>query len=206
MKTLLANTVAASALALVAFPALADSHEAERQTYLPGVEQGVRASDFIGKTVYVTEADTTGMSTSAIADADAAWQNAGEINDLMISLSGDTEAVLVDVGGFLGIGEKTVAVALNEADAGARYRQPGRLLHRVPRHLCVAGGGTRLRPRTWCSRPPSPPPTLPRIRTDQGRTTDCGPCDAEPPSTSVTEPAGRSAAGRDGRSVDLGRG
>ncbi|MBK8439596.1 MAG: PRC-barrel domain-containing protein [Rhodobacter sp.] len=114
MKTLLANTVAASALALVAFPALADSHEAERQTYLPGIEQGVRASDFIGKTVYVTEADTTGMSTEAIAEADAAWQNAGEINDLMISLSGDTEAVLVDVGGFLGIGEKTVAVALNE--------------------------------------------------------------------------------------------
>ncbi len=111
MKTLLKNTVAASALALAAFPATA---ETTMPTYLPGIEQGVRASDFIGKTVYVTDADTSTLSATAIADADASWQNAGEINDIMISLSGDTEAVLVDVGGFLGIGEKTVAVSLNQ--------------------------------------------------------------------------------------------
>ncbi|MFZ1467952.1 MAG: PRC-barrel domain-containing protein [Paracoccaceae bacterium] len=112
MKTLLKNTVAASALALAAFPATAET--ATAPTYLPGIEQGVRASDFIGKTVYVTDADTSTLSATAIADADASWQNAGEINDIIISLSGDTEAVLVDVGGFLGIGEKTVAVSLNQ--------------------------------------------------------------------------------------------
>lgn len=82
--------------------------------YLEGVENGVRASDFIGKRVYLTEADTTGMSDTALADADTNWQDGGEISDLIISLSGDTEAVLVDFGGFLGMGEKTVALDLNQ--------------------------------------------------------------------------------------------
>jgi hypothetical protein len=108
MKTILAS----SALALVA-ASTAFAQEA-RPLYLEGVENGVRASDFIGKRVYVTEADTTGMSDTAMADADANWQDAGEISDMMISLSGDTEVVLVDFGGFLGIGEKTVALDMQQ--------------------------------------------------------------------------------------------
>jgi PRC-barrel domain len=108
MKTIIAS----SALALVA-ASTAFAQEA-RPLYLEGVENGVRASDFIGKRVYVTEADTTGMSDTAIADADANWQDAGEISDMMISLSGDTEVVLVDFGGFLGIGEKTVALDMQQ--------------------------------------------------------------------------------------------
>ena len=81
--------------------------------YLEGIDRGVRASDFIGKRVYVTEQDTSTLSVDAIAAADAGWENAGEISDLIISLNGDSEAVLVDFGGFLGIGEKTVAVSMS---------------------------------------------------------------------------------------------
>ena len=108
MKTIIASSVLALAAASGAFA------QDTRPLYLEGVENGVRASDFIGKRVYVTEADTTGMSDTAMADADANWQDAGEISDLMISLSGDTEVVLVDFGGFLGIGEKTVALDMQQ--------------------------------------------------------------------------------------------
>ncbi|AJE45543.1 PRC-barrel domain-containing protein [Celeribacter indicus] len=76
------------------------------------VEHAVMASDFIGKRVYSTESD---VDTSAnMTDADENWEDIGEISDVVISLNGDVEAVLVDVGGFLGMGEKTVAVNLDE--------------------------------------------------------------------------------------------
>ena len=51
------------------------------------------ASDYIGKTVY-----------------DQAGNNIGEVNDLIVSGDGNVEAVILGVGGFLGIGEKDVAV------------------------------------------------------------------------------------------------
>ncbi len=104
--------IASSALVLAA----ASSAYAQdaRPLYLEGVENGVRASDFIGKRVYLTDADTAGFSDTAMANADANWQDAGEISDMMISLTGDTEVVLVDFGGFLGIGEKTVALDMQQ--------------------------------------------------------------------------------------------
>jgi sporulation protein YlmC with PRC-barrel domain len=55
--------------------------------------QVMSASDYIGKTVY-----------------DQAGNNIGEVNDLIVSGDGNVEAVILGVGGFLGIGEKDVAV------------------------------------------------------------------------------------------------
>jgi len=37
----------------------------------------------------------------------------GDVNDLVIRPTGEIEAVVVGVGGFIGIGEKDVAIALN---------------------------------------------------------------------------------------------
>ena len=37
----------------------------------------------------------------------------GDVNDLVIKPTGEIEAVVVGVGGFIGIGEKNVAIALN---------------------------------------------------------------------------------------------
>ena len=107
MKKLFGTTALVLSLALPAFAQEAVS------PYLEGVERGVRASDFIGKRVYVTDADTTGLSDTALAQANADWEDAGEISDLIISMAGDNEAVLVDFGGFLGMGEKTVAVSMS---------------------------------------------------------------------------------------------
>ncbi|OCX61103.1 hypothetical protein BFP70_16795 [Thioclava sp. SK-1] len=83
-------------------------------TFYEGVSGAVMASDFIGKRVYAAE--TGADDTTEYTEADANWDDIGEISDVIISTDGDVEAVLVDVGGFLGIGEKTVAVNLSSLD------------------------------------------------------------------------------------------
>jgi cytoskeletal protein RodZ len=60
-----------------------------------------RASDLEGKDVY----DTTG-------------ENIGSISDVLLSEDGEVMAVLVGVGGFLGIGQKDVAVAMDALEFG----------------------------------------------------------------------------------------
>lgn len=53
------------------------------------------ASDFIGKRVYST-----------------GGEDIGEVNDLIVTDNGAVQAVILGVGGFLGIGEKDVAVSM----------------------------------------------------------------------------------------------
>ncbi|MBS9722520.1 PRC-barrel domain-containing protein [Tianweitania sp. BSSL-BM11] len=63
---------------------------------------GQLASNLIGETVYNGTGD----------DA----ENIGNVNDLVLSDSGQIESVIVGVGGFLGIGEKNVALSYNDID------------------------------------------------------------------------------------------
>ncbi len=56
----------------------------------------ILANTLIGKSVYNRSAD----------DAEAI----GDVNDIVISSNGDAEAVIIGVGGFLGLGEKEVAI------------------------------------------------------------------------------------------------
>jgi sporulation protein YlmC with PRC-barrel domain len=53
------------------------------------------ASDFMGKRVYTRNGD-----------------DIGEVNDLIVTDNGGVQAVVLGVGGFLGIGEKDVAVSM----------------------------------------------------------------------------------------------
>ncbi|RGP38329.1 PRC-barrel domain containing protein [Pseudotabrizicola alkalilacus] len=123
MKKLFGTSALVMALAMPTFaqdttaPAQimpADGAMATNSPYLAGVNNGVRASDFIGKTIYVTEQDTSTMPVEALAAADASWENAGSISDMIITLDGETQAVLADFGGFLGIGQKTVALSMDD--------------------------------------------------------------------------------------------
>lgn len=68
-------------------------------------------SALIGKALYASERDSTGVDKTAL---DQDWDNVGEINDLLLGGDGEVKAVLLDIGGFLGIGEKTVAVDMSE--------------------------------------------------------------------------------------------
>lgn len=68
-------------------------------------------SDLIGARVYTGEAPSVDADTLEINQD---WDDIGEVHDLVLSRDGKLQAVLVDVGGFLGIGEKTVALQMNE--------------------------------------------------------------------------------------------
>ncbi|APE45335.1 hypothetical protein BOO69_06310 [Sulfitobacter alexandrii] len=69
--------------------------EVEGQIRMQG-ENTILADDLIGTNVYST-----------------AGENIGEIDDLIVNLDGSVEGAVIGVGGFLGIGEKWVAVAMD---------------------------------------------------------------------------------------------
>ena len=113
MKHFLATTAAA---ALMATTAYAQSEATQSPFVDSTVEsvanaQTVRASNLMGKAVYVTETDVTAteIDTDAIE-----WERVGEVNDLVMSPGGEVNAVLLDIGGFLGIGERSVALSMDQ--------------------------------------------------------------------------------------------
>lgn len=69
----------------------------------------IRASEFIGMRVYASEAP---IDADAYDGTQADWADIGEVNDVILSRDGKVDAVLVDIGGFLGIGERQVAVGM----------------------------------------------------------------------------------------------
>lgn len=70
----------------------------------------LRASTLLGATVY--RSDT--IQTARIVDAvDPAWETVANVDDVILSQDGPIEGVLLDVGGFLGIGAHTVMVSMD---------------------------------------------------------------------------------------------
>lgn len=70
------------------------------------------ADTFIGKRLYAVEAEIDVNAT--YNEVEQGWEDVGEISDLIISQDGQVQAVLVDIGGFLGLGERTVAVSMDD--------------------------------------------------------------------------------------------
>lgn len=100
MRKFLLSTAAAS---LLAVPAMAQD-----TVFRSDASAGaIHASDLIGARIYVS---------NVVVDADGYngiqqdWEDIGEINDVILSRDGQIESVLVDVGGFLGMGERQAAV------------------------------------------------------------------------------------------------
>ncbi|WP_322867903.1 PRC-barrel domain-containing protein [Aquicoccus sp. G2-2] len=112
MRKLLATTalVAATTMPLVAgiTPTAAF---ADTQFVQTAQKTDFEASNLIGARLYTSETEYDGGAVDA---ASKDWNDVGEINDLLLSKDGQVRAVLVDIGGFLGIGEKTVAVEMSD--------------------------------------------------------------------------------------------
>jgi sporulation protein YlmC with PRC-barrel domain len=75
--------------------------------------------------------------TSAAADA----ERLGEINDLVIDENGDVAAVIIGVGGFLGIGEKNVAVEYDQLQWVAAADNTERLVFETTQEALNAAPG-----------------------------------------------------------------
>lgn len=103
MKALLLSTALAAGFVL---PAIAQDAPMSPFQAEP-VGPSAYASDIIGARVYVSEA---ALDADAYAGVQQGWDDIGEVNDVLLGRDGTVDAVLVDIGGFLGIGERQVAV------------------------------------------------------------------------------------------------
>lgn len=73
------------------------------------------ATNLIGKRVHASEIEIDLNTTiEAGTEVEQDWNDIGEINDIILTRSGEVAAVIVGVGGFLGIGEKDVAVDMSQ--------------------------------------------------------------------------------------------
>lgn len=104
MKNLMLSTAVFVGLAGAALAQ--DSATAFRAAADPA---NVQASDFIGMRIYASEAAIDATEYNGTQDG---WDDIGEINDVVLSRDGKVDAVLVDIGGFLGMGERQVAVGM----------------------------------------------------------------------------------------------
>ncbi|RMA40819.1 PRC-barrel domain-containing protein [Rhodophyticola porphyridii] len=110
MKRFLSTTATAILLGTGAF---ADAHSTSIIEYEFTQGSDFYASEMIGMRVYSTEAEMQADMTVA-ADGERDWNDIGEINEVILTEGGDVAAVIVGVGGFLGIGEKDVAVDMSQ--------------------------------------------------------------------------------------------
>ena len=84
------------------------------------------ASQLIGSRIYATTAEVD--TSKEIDRVTKDWSDIGEVNNILLNRDGSVKAVILGVGGFLGIGEKNVAVRMSElqfvkkaGDAAADY-------------------------------------------------------------------------------------
>lgn len=76
-------------------------------------ENHIRASQFIGKRIYASETEMD-EGTTVRAGTEKEWDDIGEINDVIFAEDGSIKAVVLGIGGFIGIGEKDVAVQMDK--------------------------------------------------------------------------------------------
>ena len=91
------------------------------------------ADEMIGRTVYASSVDGAGtgdalingdgtaadgtMSADGTAGLDGPaddWENIGSVNDVLFDANGEIAAVVLDIGGFLGIGAREISLTLDE--------------------------------------------------------------------------------------------
>lgn len=82
------------------------SAESEKIGFVEAMDGQILVSSFIGQTVY--ESDATDAAT------------VGKLNDLIVSPDGEVQAAVIGVGGFLGVGEKDVAVSPDQLQLATR--------------------------------------------------------------------------------------
>lgn len=102
MKKLLLGT------ALVALAGLTGLGATAQEQFQTGADPShIRATDFIGQPIYATETAVTGAGIVGVQND---WNDIGNVNDVLLTRDGNVSAVLVDVGRFLGMGERQIAI------------------------------------------------------------------------------------------------
>ena len=109
----------------------------------------------------------------------------GDINEVLVDRNGNADAVIVGVGGFLGIGEKNVALPFNAFEW---------MMEDTRRTAAASGTGARTdAPATTASRTTDPAATAPRSADPAASAGATAP--AAPGTTATTSGAARDTAG-----------
>ena len=112
MKRILATTAMGLMLTTAA---MAETPMGSFKTIDTVAQHDIFASNFIGMRIYSAEQDYDGFGETSTVDAGAEqnWEDLGEVNDIILDREGNVKAVVLGVGGFLGVGEKDVAVDMH---------------------------------------------------------------------------------------------
>jgi hypothetical protein len=86
--------------------------DAMGQYYTEMTAGDFQVSKIMGARVYATTKDVN--SDLAMDKVSTDWDDIGEVNNIIVSKEGDVKAVILGVGGFLSIGEKNVAVKMDQ--------------------------------------------------------------------------------------------
>jgi sporulation protein YlmC with PRC-barrel domain len=96
IRNFLVTTVLATLVATAAYAQQAPAPAPAPEPPKPVQADGYLATNYIGESVYNGTGDNA--------------QNIGNVNDILIDSKGMAKSIVVGVGGFLGIGEKNVAI------------------------------------------------------------------------------------------------
>jgi len=160
MATLVSTGVYAQDATAPADPAAPATQTAPAQPVVQS--DGFLASDIIGETVY------NGSGEDA--------EKIGDVNDIVVAADGNVESVIVGVGGFLGIGEKDVAVNFDEVEWTDRDGD---------RWMVVATTKDQLKEQPAFDRTPYEPAQAPVAATDTGLPADQSTAQAPLPAAPV---------------------
>lgn len=111
MKRLFLATVAPMILAAVPVAAEDDGSMFHARMY----GQAMLGSDLMDMPVYRGDDTGTTQSQGTVQDS---WDEIGEVADFVLSPEGEVQAVVLDIGGFLGTGEHPVAVDMSALSFG----------------------------------------------------------------------------------------
>lgn len=110
MKRFLATTATALILGTSAY---AQTNSQPIIDYQFQESTSIFASELIGTRVYATD-QSIDANMTVTAETQKNWNDIGEVNDVILTRDGKVGAVIIGVGGFLGIGEKDVAIDMNQ--------------------------------------------------------------------------------------------
>ncbi|MFD0858961.1 PRC-barrel domain-containing protein [Roseovarius aquimarinus] len=75
----------------------------------------IRTRDITGGAIYTSDAaNDEGWSGADYADIGADWNEIGEIEDVVLDQGGQMQGVVAEVGGFLGVADKHVMIAVDD--------------------------------------------------------------------------------------------
>ncbi len=125
MNKLMLTTAIVAVTSMGAVAQTTDTGEAQTSGNVPAF----LVTDFTGKDLYTLDTEevrtlseqrgqagrTTGWDSSDVFTSERdAWDNVGNIDDMIVTMDGDIRGIIIDVGGFLGIGARSVMVDIND--------------------------------------------------------------------------------------------